>query len=320
MFGVAGKHRFDRTGPAGMPGSMLLENAGLAILRRDTTRVTVDAGSLGYLSLAAHGHADALAVTVASDGVELIVDPGTATYYGRAAIRSAFRGTGFHATVVVDAKDQSIAGGRFMWSRHTRSWFNHVDLSQTLLTAEHDGYLAQEDPVRHRRAVLILEPDTIVVFDQLKAAGEHAVSVRWPLHEALTAKIVAPGEVRAESRAQGGLVLKVAASSAGTISVAYGDHEPFAGWSSPRLEQIVPSPLVEWNSGFSGRLDVATILCPVKTAVPPLDIALCRDGSGAQIEVVTASRSHTVQVDFDQPGGVWIQPRAPKQANDTETT
>jgi Heparinase II/III-like protein/Heparinase II/III N-terminus len=319
MFGVAGTQRFNRTGPAGMPGSMLLENAGLAILRRDTTRVTVDAGSLGYLSLAAHGHADALAVTVSSDGVELIVDPGTGTYFGRAAIRSAFRGTGFHATAVVDAKDQSIAGGPFMWSRHARSWFDHVDLSHTLLIAEHDGYLAQADPVRHRRAVLILEPDAIVVFDQLKAAGEHVVSVRWPLHEALTAKIVAPGEVRAQSSAQSGLLLKVAASSAGTMSVAYGEHEPFAGWSSPRLEQIVPSPLVEWNSGFRGRLDVATILCPVKTEVPPLDIALRRDGSGAQIKVVTASRTHLVQVDYDQPRGVWIHQRAPEQANDTET-
>jgi hypothetical protein len=103
------------------------------------------------------------------------------------------------------------------------------------------------------------------------------------------------------------------------MSVAYGDHEPFAGWSSPRLERIVPSPLVEWNTGFRGRLDVATILCPVKTAVLPPDIALRRDGRGAQIKVATASRTHTVQVDFDQPRGVWIQPRAPKQANDTET-
>lgn len=307
MFGVAGRQRFATTAAADMPNGILLKNAGLAILRHGTTRVTVDAGPLGYLSLAAHGHADALAITVSSDGVELVVDPGSGTYSGHAApIRSAFRGTGFHATVVVDGKDQSVAGGPFLWSRHTRSWFDHVDLSHALVTAEHDGYLAQADPVRHRRAVLMLEPDMIVVYDRLDAAGEHAISVRWPLDEALTAKIVAPGEVRAESSAQSGLILKVAGSNAGTISVAHGDYEPFAGWSSPRLEQIVPSPLVEWNSVLRGRLDVATIFCPVKTVVPPLEIAMCRGGSGVQIEVARASQTHTVQVDFDQLHGVRI--------------
>ena len=36
-----------------------------------------DGGPLGFLSIAAHGHADALSVEVRYDGVEVLVDPGT---------------------------------------------------------------------------------------------------------------------------------------------------------------------------------------------------------------------------------------------------
>ena len=46
---------------------------------------------LGYLSLAAHGHADALSVTVSSGGSQPVVDPETGTYFGRQAdVRDAF--------------------------------------------------------------------------------------------------------------------------------------------------------------------------------------------------------------------------------------
>lgn len=316
MFGVAGKQRFDQTTLAGIPDSILLENGGLAILRRGGTRVTVDAGPLGYLSLAAHGHADALGITVSSGGAKLVVDPGAGTYSGRAAaVRSAFRGTGFHATVVVDAKDQSVAGGPFLWSRHARGWFAHVDLSNALVAAEHDGYLTQTDPVRHCRAVLLLDPDRVVVYDRLEARGEHAISVRWPLHDALVAEIVTPGEVRAGSTTETGLLVKVAATSPGSMSVAHGDQEPFAGWSSPRLDQLIPSPLVKWDATFTGRIDIATILTPVKAAWPQLDVDVRRDGSAAQIELAAPGGTHTVQLDFDDERGVRFQ-RVFQQPND----
>src|ERR1700754_4950041 len=67
-------------------------NGGLVVLRKGSKRTTMDVGPLGYLSIAAHGHADALAVTLATDGHDLIVDPGTASYYGTSRWRDAHRG------------------------------------------------------------------------------------------------------------------------------------------------------------------------------------------------------------------------------------
>ena len=50
-------------------------------MRRGRHRITMDVGPLGYPSIAAHGHADALAVTVSDGGRDLIGDPGTGSYY-----------------------------------------------------------------------------------------------------------------------------------------------------------------------------------------------------------------------------------------------
>ncbi len=93
------------------PRDLYAPHGGLVVLRRGRLRLTMDVGPLGYLSLAAHGHADALAVTVTRDGHDVIGDPGTGSYYAEPSWRLAFRRTRMHATVAVDDLDQSVSGG-----------------------------------------------------------------------------------------------------------------------------------------------------------------------------------------------------------------
>jgi uncharacterized heparinase superfamily protein len=89
-------------------------------------RIIIDSGELGYLSIAAHGHADALAFTMSVAGKEILVDPGTYSYHTLPRWRNYFRGTAAHNTVVVDGKNQSVIGGNFMWVKHAsaacRKW------------------------------------------------------------------------------------------------------------------------------------------------------------------------------------------------------
>ena len=80
--------------------------------------MTVDVGPLGYLAIAAHGHADALAVGLAVDGHDLVGDPGTGSYFAHPEWRTAHRSTRAHATVAVDDADQSVMGGPFLWTEH----------------------------------------------------------------------------------------------------------------------------------------------------------------------------------------------------------
>ncbi len=95
--------------------------------RTHEIRLVVDAGPLGYRSIAAHGHADALSFTLSVGGLEFLVDPGTYAYHTQGAWRQYFRGTAAHNTVRVDGQDQSESGGNFMWLRKARAGCNLWD-------------------------------------------------------------------------------------------------------------------------------------------------------------------------------------------------
>ena len=57
----------------------------------DEVRVVADAGP-GYLSLAAHGHADALALVLSLGGRPVLIDPGTYAYHTQRRWRDYFAG------------------------------------------------------------------------------------------------------------------------------------------------------------------------------------------------------------------------------------
>ena len=95
MFGETGATRFERTASFDAPRSVLLRDAGFAILRHAETRVTFDAGPLGYLRLAAHGHADALSVTLSANGDELSSIPAPGPTRGTARLETRFAAPAF---------------------------------------------------------------------------------------------------------------------------------------------------------------------------------------------------------------------------------
>ena len=69
-----------------------------------------DGGPHGYLSIAAHAHADALSIEVRYAGVDILADPGTYCYHGEPAWRSYFRSTIAHNTVELGGRSQSSRG------------------------------------------------------------------------------------------------------------------------------------------------------------------------------------------------------------------
>jgi hypothetical protein len=243
LFGTDGAAQFDAVSPTPEPPSLVLPDAGLVILRSDDVRAMIDVGPLGYLSLAAHGHADALQITVSDGARALIVDPGAGSYFGHPSWRPCFRGTGFHATVEVDSEDQSEAGGPFLWSAHARTTLLHADPAAGLVLAEHDGYQRLEHPVLHRRAVAVRE-NVVVVVDRLSApAGveSHRYRQTWPFHPELTAEFGDQNTVFGHEDGEPRLTVALAASTPAEVALVRGSDDPFGGWSSPRLEEIVPA-------------------------------------------------------------------------------
>ena len=111
------------------------DDAGLTLMRSSPSDgeeiwCRCDAGPHGFLSIAAHAHADALAVEVRHDGMDVLADPGTYCYHGEPRWRSYFRSTLAHNTIEVAGPDQSTSGGPFLWTRHAQS---------TLMELEKDG-------------------------------------------------------------------------------------------------------------------------------------------------------------------------------------
>jgi hypothetical protein len=274
-------------------GSGFLAATGLVVLRRGGDRLLVDAGPLGYLSIAAHGHADALQVTLADDAGDLVVDPGTGSYFGNRAFRTAFRGTRFHATVTVDGLDQAEQAGPFMWRRHYRCSIARVDAEAGIVVAEHDGYRRLEDPVRHRRAVLALDDGLFLVYDLLEASMTHSFTQTWPLAPTLDAVLAAP-VVTAAGGEGARLAVVLAATAPAQVTLERGRLDPPDGWVSHRLEQTRPA----WTARQHVRAEsagIAALLATGALAEAPPTLAVERDGARARVAV----GGRSVELDLD---------------------
>lgn len=241
------------------PRDALLPESGIVVLRRGPVRVLFDAGPLGYLSIAAHGHADALQVTVADDDLDVVTDPGTGSYYGDGVRRSAFRGTGFHATVTVDGLDQAEQAGPFLWRRHYRAQLRMCDLERGIIVGDHDGYTRLADPVAHSRALLALADGSLLVVDRLDANGVHHYTQTWPLHPSLEARAV-DDFVEALLGPEQRLRLYTASSPPGRLRLRRGETVSFAGWWSRRLEAAEPAWTVAHEVECGGGASFATLL------------------------------------------------------------
>ncbi len=284
---------------AAEPADALLRDSGLVVLRRGNVRALFDAGPLGYLSIAAHGHADALQVTLSDEELELVTDPGTGSYHGDRARRAAFRGTAFHATVAVDGLDQAEQAGPFLWRRHYRAALRVCDLGAGVAVGEHDGYTRLPDPVAHTRALLALEDGSLLVFDRLDALGSHRFVQAWPLHPALEVyERGAVVEARLEEKPR--LLVCLAGSAPGRLRLRRGEREPLAGWWSRRLEETEPAWTVQHEVECAGGVRFAALLLVARgRALPDPELTLREDGRTVRIDFVYDGTSRRVEIDLE---------------------
>jgi hypothetical protein len=226
-------------------------------------RLTVDAGPLGFQTIAAHGHADALSFTLSVGGLEFLIDPGTYAYHTQGAWRRYFRGTAAHNTVRVDEQDQSEPGGNFMWLKKAGA-----GCSQWASTPEEDlfegwqnGYQRLEDPVMHRRRIVLRKWERVaVVEDTLQMAGAHDVELLFHCSERCQVE-----------RAPGGYLLRQAEKlvlielpriEEATSQVLIGGIAPIFGWVSRRFDNKLPAPTIVWKARLKGTAVLRTeIVC-----------------------------------------------------------
>jgi hypothetical protein len=220
-------------------------------------RLVFDAGPLGYRSIAAHGHADALSFTLSAGGRELLIDPGTYAYHTQKEWRDYFRGTAAHNTVRIDGLDQSTIGGSFLWLTHARARvlaFESSELADCIL-AEHDGYRRLSDPVLHRREVRLDRiTSTLTVVDDLGCRGEHDVELFWQLSEHCE---VAGAENQFSIR-RDHVELRMTLPPQARCEILRGAQKPIAGWRSLRFDERVVSTTVRAALRIAGDTRLVT--------------------------------------------------------------
>lgn len=228
-------------------------------------RLVVDAGPLGYLGIAAHGHADALALTLSVAGKEFLIDPGTYSYHGARKWRDYFRGTAAHNTLRVDGLDQSTPGGRFMWLHKANVVCESFELTpkRERFVGYHDGYRRLPDGVLHRREV-VFEKSTrrIMVNDTVDCAGPHVVELLWHFAEDCVVSLI-DGGVKAVNGAHT-LTLSLSHSCV-QPEIRYGSEDPPSGWISRAYDRKVPTSTVVWTVPIKEAIILRT-----EIVLPPL--------------------------------------------------
>jgi hypothetical protein len=272
LLGRQGRQAFEAIAPppsAGALRSRAFADSGYYLLQcgrpghRDRISVVFDCGELGFGPLAAHGHADALSITLRAFGADVLVDPGTYDYFSFPRWRAYFRSTRAHNTLTVDDRDQSAMLGPFLWGARARA--RCLDWSPRAaggaVTGEHDGYAGLDPPVIHRRGVeLDGGARTLTLRDEVLTRGRPEVAIHFHLSE--QCEVAAVRAHRYDLSLPGGTVTLELDPRLG-VTLLRGSEEPMGGWVSRGYHRKVPGTTLiararcEGESSFVSRFAIS---------------------------------------------------------------
>lgn len=162
--------------------SRTFEKGGYTFLRSVDGRVVVgiDHAPLGFGSIAAHGHADAMSFQVYDNGEPVLVDSGTYLYHMKNPERDAMRGELAHNTVCHAGHPQSQMLGAFLWGKQAETAIKYgVVPDEDVQTVEIEGKTF--DGCRmHRRMAFDATCGSIEITDMVHSP-EDIVSFITPL-------------------------------------------------------------------------------------------------------------------------------------------
>ncbi|WP_151482257.1 heparinase II/III family protein [Streptomyces albicerus] len=252
------------TRPASRPAHFA--DAGMTILRGpEEIWCRSDGGPHGFLSIAAHAHADALSVEVRHDGVDVLADAGTYCYHGQPQWRQYFRSTLGHNTLQLDGSDQSVSGGPFLWTRHATSRVLAADTSGTSdggtarWCAEHDGY---QRSMHRRRVELTAASQELRVVDEVR--GQHSprrdVRLAFHLGPAIAADLVGNRAVLTWIREGEGRSAVLDLPGQLSWRAHRGETDPPLGWYSPGFGRKEPTTTLVGTGFAVGAEEFTTAL------------------------------------------------------------
>lgn len=173
---VLTKHNSYMKAPYDKEQSKIYKYGGYAIFKSNNQvkiDLTFDFGPLGFGSLAAHGHSDALSIILSINGSEVFIDPGTYIYNIEREWRDYFRKTINHNTLCVNNIDQSQMLGSFLWGKKAKATLKEFRLTDEydFIRAFHDGY----KPIIHEREVRLEKQKNIIFLKDTLNRNANAI-------------------------------------------------------------------------------------------------------------------------------------------------
>jgi len=204
-----------------------------------------DASPLGFLSIAAHGHADALSVVLTLDGNPFLIDAGTYTYHTEKKWRQYFVSTTAHNTINIDDINQAEYIGPTMWLKHyTVDIINSIQQPNIeIASARHSGY--KKIDCSHERTVEFnREKEYFIVTDNVDLNNRsHKVFQPWHLHPSIGFEKIDSHNFILQHK-QGGRKLKIEFSRLVNIKIINGQTDPVMGWYSSSFLKKEPTTVL----------------------------------------------------------------------------
>lgn len=215
---------------------LIYPSGGYGLLKADRTHLLFDAGSLGYPSIAAHGHSDALSFCLAIGKDWWLIDPGTYSYHTDIEWRNYFRGTSAHNTLTVDGQNQSQIGGSFLWLKHahaTIKGYGNDSSGCQWIEGEHDGY--KRMGVHHRRKIRFCNNGREIYIDDIvEGSGNHLLVLYLHFHSDITLNKLDETNWQAE-RTNIDSIMNIEVDKACEWQAVRGNTQPILGWHSEML-------------------------------------------------------------------------------------
>ncbi len=209
--------------------SRTFEQGGYSFLRSNDGKVVIgiDHAPLGFGSIAAHGHADALSFQLYVDGKCFLGDPGTYIYHCNLEKRNEYRRSCNHNTIWVQGEEQSQMMGAFLWGKKAET-----KLTESAFASEKDelqGECHWQNGFKHIRHFEFNKEESVgksengknklVVNDELQASAEGYATLL--LHPACSVSIDAESAIVKRD----GIVLRIEADVAPQIETAWYSEE-----------------------------------------------------------------------------------------------
>ncbi|WP_322906104.1 alginate lyase family protein [Paenibacillus campi] len=305
---------------------------GYYMLKSPGQHLFFDAAPMG----GAHGHADALNIEWYWQRQLIFVDPGRYTYE-EGYWRHYFKSTAAHNTIVIDGQDQTPYISTQAWAEPAaacQTLRRKSDADYELVDATHDGYMRLDDPVQHRRWLMLgKQVPLLIIVEWVEAHAVHDVHQRFQLHpDAVVSVLSAPQWVDNEEA----VTEQMDDALAPAVQLHYPQTELSArmywttvttndgeatgqsaqplqitcqeGWVSPIYGQKQPTSVIDAGLHANGSIGIATVVIPDDHTSDPANVWVLDKfelGADRRVNIVLYNDKAQLCVHLDEQHSSW---------------